>query len=257
MNAEKTVHDLLRLMLAKRRVRPLHHRRIPARDQGRRQDHAGVEPEPHPRAHQRAGALDHERAAVEGLRGDQRIQLRHQPAGNRPFPRQRVRAAGPRRHRDADDQHQDSEDGKPQPAAGAARRRDDQARPGDLRRRHRLRQIDLARRHGRAPQRKRRRPHHHGRGPDRIRARAQEIHHHPARGRHRHRQLVLGAEEHPAPGARRHPDRRDPRPRNHGIRDRLCRNRPPLPVDAARQQRQPGARPHHQLLPGRKAAPSC
>ena len=33
------------------------------------------------------------------------------------------------------------------------------------------------------------RPHHHDRGPGRVRAPAQELHRHAARGRHRHRQL--------------------------------------------------------------------
>jgi hypothetical protein len=66
-----------------------------------------------------------------------------------------------------------------------------------------------------------------------------------------HRQLGSGAEEHAAPGARRDPDGRNPRPRNHGARRGLCRNRPPVPGHAARQQRQPGAGPDHQLLPRR------
>ena len=68
---------------------------------------------------------------------------------------------------------------------------------------------------------------------------------------------VCRAEEHPAPGARRDPDRRDPRPRDDGLRDRVRRDRPPVHGDAARQQRQPGARPHHQLLPRRSGAHSC
>jgi twitching motility protein PilU len=63
--------------------------------------------------------------------------------------------------------------------------------------------------------------------------------------------LGSGAEELAAPGAGRDPDRRDPRPRDHGPRDRLRRDRPPVPGHPARQQRQPGAGPHHQLLPGR------
>jgi twitching motility protein PilU len=65
------------------------------------------------------------------------------------------------------------------------------------------------------------------------------------------------AEEHAAPGARRHPDGRDPRPRDHGARGGLRRDRPPVPGHAARQQRQPGAGPHHQLLPRRAARSSC
>ena len=144
-----------------------------------------------------------------------------------------------------------------EPAAGAQGHRHDQARPGDLRRRHRLRQVDLAGGDGRLPQREQLRPHHHDRGSDRIRARAQELHHHPARSRRRYRRLGDGAEEHAAPGAGRHPDRRNPRPRDHGVRHRLRRNRPPVPGHAARQQRQPGARPHHQLLPGRAPPPAA
>ena len=101
------------------------------------------------------------------------------------------------------------------------------------------------------------RPHHHDRGPGRVRAPAQELHRHPARGRHRHRRLGSGAEEHAAPGARRHPDGRDPRPRDDGARRRLRRDRPPVHGHAARQQRQPGARPDHQLLPRRAARRSC
>ena len=49
-------------------------------------------------------------------------------------------------------------------------------------------------------------------------------------------------------GAGRHPDGRDPRPRYHGLCDRFRRDRPPVHGDAARQQLQPGARPHRQLL---------
>ena len=41
-------------------------------------------------------------------------------------------------------------------------------------------------------------------------------------------------------GARRDHDRRDSRPQHHEAGHCLCRNRPPLPVHAARQQCQPG-----------------
>ena len=139
---------------------------------------------------------------------------------------------------------------RPQAAAGAEGRGDDQARPGALRRRHRLGQVDLARRDDRLPQRELARPHHHHRGPGRVRAPAQELPDHAARGRRRHRVVGGGAEEHPAPGARRDPDRRDPRPRGDGARGGLRRDRPPGPGHAARQQLQPGDGPHHQLLPG-------
>ena len=56
-------------------------------------------------------------------------------------------------------------------------------------------------------------------------------------------------QEHPAPGAGCDPDRRDPRSRDHGVRHSVRRDRPPGARDAACQQLQPGARPHHQLLP--------
>jgi translocation and assembly module TamA len=45
------------------------------------------------------------------------------------------------------------------------------------------------------------RPYHHHRGPDRIRARAQELCHHPARSRRGHRVMARRAQEHAAPGA--------------------------------------------------------
>ena len=44
-------------------------------------------------------------------------------------------------------------------------------------------------------------------------------------------------------------DGRDSRPRDDGTRDRVRRDRPPVHGHAARQQLQPGARSHHQLLP--------
>ena len=131
--------------------------------------------------------------------------------------------------------------------------RADQARPGDHRRRHRLRQVHLAGRDDRPSQREHPRPHRHHRGPGRVRAPAQGLRDHAPRGRRRHRLLARGAQEHPAPGARCHPHRRDPRPRDHGVRHPVRRDRPPGAGHAARQQRQPGARPHHQLLPRRAA----
>jgi twitching motility protein PilU len=59
-----------------------------------------------------------------------------------------------------------------------------------------------------------------------------------------------GPQEHPAPGARCDPHRRNSRPRNHGIRHSIRRDRPLGAGDAARQQLQPGHRPHDQLLSG-------
>ncbi len=80
---------------------------------------------------------------------------------------------------------------------------------------------------------------------------------HPPRSGGGHAQLASRAEEHAAPGAGRDPDRRDPRCRDHGARHRLRRDRPPVPGHAARQQRQPDHRPHHQLLPRRAAQPAA
>ena len=72
---------------------------------------------------------------------------------------------------------------------------------------------------------------------------------HAARAGPGHRLLGGRAEELAAPGARRHPDGRAARPRDDGACRRLRRDRPPVHGHAARQQRQPGAGPHHQLLP--------
>ena len=176
------------------------------------------------------------------------------PAGHRALPRQRLHAAGPRRPGVAHDPADDPDDRRPGPAAGAEGRRDDQARAG--------RSSSAPPARARAPRWRRwsttatRTRYGHiitDRRPGRVRAPAQELHRHAARGRHRHRQLGSGAEEHAAPGARRDPDGRDPRPRDDGARGGLRRDRPPVHGHAARQQRQPGAGPHHQLLPRRAA----
>ena len=135
----------------------------------------------------------------------------------------------------------------------AQRACDGQARHRARGRRHGLRQVDHAGGDDRLSQREQQRSHHHDRGSDRVRAPAQELHHHAARGRRRLRELGGRAEEHAASGARRDPDRRGSRSRGNGPRDRLCRNRPPGDVHAARELDQPGARPDHQLLPGRAA----
>ena len=58
----------------------------------------------------------------------------------------------------------------------------------------------------------------------------------------------LGAQEHAAPGARRDSHRRNPRSRDHGIRHPIRRDGPLGARHPARQQLQPGARPHHQFL---------
>ena len=208
-------------------------------------------------AHAGAGALDHERQAGGRVRAHQGMQLRHLAARHRALPRQRLRAAGQGRHGAAGDPAGAAHHRRPGRAAGAQGRGDVQARPVHPGGRHRLGQVHHAGGHGRLAQRELPRPHHHHRRPGGVRAPAQELRGHPARGGAGHRQLGSGAEEHAAPGARRDPDGRDPRPRDHGARHRLRRNRPPVPGHAARQQRQPGAGPDHQLLPRRAARPAA
>ncbi len=159
------------------------------------------------------GARDHERQAGAGVRGHQGMQLRHQPARHRPLPRQCLRAAGASRRGAAYHHHHHSPHRGSRPARCAQGRGDDQARPGDRGRRHRLGQVDHARGDDRLPQREQPRPHHHHRGPDRVRARSQELPDHAARGRRRHRVVGCGAEEHAAAGTRRDSDRRNPRSR--------------------------------------------
>ena len=111
------------------------------------------------------------------------------------------------------------------------------------------RQVDVDGVAARLPQREQPRPHHHDRGPDRVRPPAPQLHRHAARSRRRLRRLAGRTQEHVAPGARRDPDRRSARARDDGLRDQLRGNRPPVPGDAAREQHEPGARPDHQLLP--------
>ena len=227
---------------------PFHHGGLPARDEDRRQDDAGVEPGAYTAAHCGARALDHERQAGRRVRGDQGVQLRHRARRDRPLPRQCLRAAGQHRHGAAGHHHHHPKDRGSRPSARAQGRDHDQAGPRHHGGRHRLGQVHHARGDDRLPERKLLRPHHHHRGPDRVHPPAQELAYHPARGRGGHQFLGDGAEKHPAPGAGRDPDRRDPRARNHGARHRLRRNRPPVPRNAARQQLQPGAGPDHQLL---------
>ena len=190
---------------------------------------------------------DKQAAEFEAQQG---MQLRDRPAGHRPLPHQRVRAAGPRGHGAAHDHHAHPEVRGARAAAGAQGHHHVQARHHDVHRRHRRRQVDVDGLAAGLSQREQLRPHHHDRGSDRVRARASELHRHAARGGRRHRGLADRAQEHPAPGARRHPDRRGARARDDGLRDLVRGNGPPVPRDAAREQHQPGARPDHQLLPG-------
>ena len=190
---------------------------------------------------------------VEGIRRHQGMQFRDRAAGHRPLPRQRLRAAGAGGLRHPPDQPHHSELRRARPAAHPEGGGAVQARPGDHRRWHRFGQVHHARRHGGLSQREDPRPHRHDRRSGRVRAPAQGLRDHAPRGGRRYRFLAQRAEEHAAPGAGRHPDRRNPRPRDDGIRHPVRRDRPPGAGHAARQQLQPGAGPHHQLLPRRAA----
>jgi len=185
------------------------------------------------------------------------MQLRDRPPGHRALPGERLRAAGGGRLRHPADQRQDPDLRGARPAPDPQGGGLEQARPGDRRRRHRFGQIHHARHHGRVPQRQDARAYRHHRGPGRIRAHPQGLRDHAPRGRRRHRLLALRAQEHPASGARCDPDRGDPRPRDHGVRHPVLRDRAPGAGHAARQQRQSGARPRRQLLPRRAPRPAA
>ena len=218
---------------------------------------AGVEVGADAAAHDGARAQRDERQAGGRVRVDEGVQLRDRAARGRPLPRQRLRPAGPHRHGAADDHDRHPEVRGPGAAAGAEGRHHVEARHHDVRRRDRLRQVDVDGLAARLPQREQLRPHHHDRGPDRVRPRAPELRRHPARGRRRHRRLADRAQEHAAPGAGRHPDRRSARARDDGLRDLVRGNRPPVPRDAAREQHEPGARPRSSTSSPRIAARSC
>ena len=122
-------------------------------------------------AHAGTGARDHERQAGGRVRGDQGMQLRHLAR-----PASAASASMPSCSRGASawccapSTRTIPEVRGPQAAAGAEGRGDDQARPGDVRRRHRLGQVDLAGGDDRLPQPEQLRPHHHHRGSGRVRA---------------------------------------------------------------------------------------
>ena len=80
-----------------------------------------------------------------------------------------------------------------------------------------------------------------------------EVDRQSARGRARHALVPSRAAQRDARGAGRDPDRRDPRPRDDGGRDRPRRHGPPRARDAAREQLARDARPHHQHVPARPA----
>ena len=107
--ATKFIHDLLRADGRAQRLRPVHHRRLPAGDQGRRQDHAGVAAAADRRSTRStlARSIMNDKQAAE-FEAHQGVQLRDRAAGHRPLPRQRLRAAGPRRHGAAHDHHRRS-----------------------------------------------------------------------------------------------------------------------------------------------------
>ncbi len=98
-------------------------------------------------------------------------------------------------------------------------------------------------------------PHHHDRGPDRVRPRAQAGRGEPARGRHRHRDLPRRPAQRAARGPRRPAGRRDARPGVDPVRAHHRRDRPPGLRHAAHQRHRPVARPHHRRLPRRAAGP--
>ena len=62
-----------------------------------------------------------------------------------------------------------------------------------------------------------------------------------------------GAAQRAARGARSHHDRRDPRPRDDAAGAAAHADRPPVPVDAAREQQLPRAVADHQPVPARRA----
>ena len=102
------------------------------------------------------------------------------------LPRERVHAAAERRHGDPHDRQRDSGPREARPAGHAQGDRDDQARPGARRRRHRLRQVDLARRDDRSSQPHLRRPHRHRRRSGGVRAPVAPVADHASRSGHRH-----------------------------------------------------------------------
>ena len=89
--------------------------------------------------------------------------------------RQRLHPAAACRHGRAHDRVRDAQLREARVARNPEGRRDEQARAGARRRRHRLGQVDVACGDDRPPQPDVRRSHHHDRGPGRIRARVAEV----------------------------------------------------------------------------------
>ena len=257
--AIKLMQDLLRRDGRRRRLRPVHHRRLPARHQGRRRDPPAERRAADRRAGRHAGARHHERPAdarssTPPRNATSRSRRRASAASasapscsraaraaccaliNAKIPE--LRGAGPAA---------DPEGSGACPSAACASW---WAAPAPANRPRSRRWSATATRTPRG---------HIVTIEDPLEYvhPAQGLRHHPPRGRRGYRFLARRAQEHPAPGAGRDPHRRDPRPRDHGVRHPVRRDRPPGARDAARQQRQPGARPHRQLLPGRAPRSSC
>ena len=141
----------------------------------------------------------------------------------------------------------------PSPARRAPPRRG-APRPRPRHGRHRLGQVDDARRDDRPHQPHAEAAHRHDRGPDRDAAPGRELHRQPARGRARHRLVRAGAPPRAPPGPRRDPDRRAARRGDRGDRAAGRRVRPSRPLDHAYGRRGRDDRPDGRVLPGGQAA---
>ena len=198
----KLMQELLKRVVERQGVRPVHHRKFPAGDQDRRRNPSADGARADARAVGHPGARHHERSPDQGIRRHQGMQFCDRAAGHRPLSRQRLRAARPRRLRDPPDQRQDPLVRGARPAADPERGGAVQARPGDRGRRYRFGQVHHAGLDARLSQRQDARPHRHHRGSGRVRAPAQGLRDHAPRGRRRYRFMAGGAQEHAAPGAR-------------------------------------------------------
>ncbi len=176
-----------------------------------------------------------------------RLQLRDPGPGA--LSRQRLQPEPRRRRRVPDDPEQDPHARAAGGAQGVRRALAQAARPRAGDRPHRLRQEHHAGGDGEPPQRERVRPRAHGRRPDRVRAREQEVPDQPARGRPAHavvrQRAALGAARRPG----RHPRRRNARSGDHPPCAHRGRDRPPRVRHAAHVQRRQDRRPHRRRLP--------
>ena len=134
----------------------------------------------------RHGVRHHERLAAEELRGDAGVRLLVRDPGPGALPRQRLQPEPRRRRRVPDDSLEDPDPRAAQLPAGLRRALAQAARHGAVHRPDRLGQVDDAGGDGQPPQRERVRPRPDGRGPDRVRARVEEVPDQPARGRPAH-----------------------------------------------------------------------